>query len=78
MSAKPIARLCDCKGTKKNVYEQKKEYFLLSSCVYSKKLVTLCPHSLYQCATKSAKHGTPEGIKRSLLHGTSLCDMQRE
>ena len=43
MSAKPIARLCDCKGTKKNVYVQKKEYFLLSSCVYSKKLLTLHP-----------------------------------
>ena len=37
------AQVCDCKGTKKNVYVQKKEYFLLSSCVYSKKLVTLCP-----------------------------------
>ena len=43
MSAKPMARICDCKGTKKNVYLQKKEYFLPSSCVYSKKLVTLCP-----------------------------------
>ena len=41
MSAKPMARLCDCKGTKKNVYVQKKEYFLLSSCIYSKKIVTL-------------------------------------
>ena len=43
MSAKPTARLCDCKGTKKNVYVQKKEYFLLSSCIYSKKLLTLHP-----------------------------------
>ena len=43
MSAKPIARLRDCKGTKKNVYVQKKEYFLLSSCIYSKKLLTLHP-----------------------------------
>lgn len=25
MSAKPIARLCDCKGTKKNVYMQKND-----------------------------------------------------
>ena len=43
MSAKPIARICDCKGSKIFLIEQKKEYFLLSSCVYSKKLVTLCP-----------------------------------
>ena len=46
MSAKPIARICDCKGTKKNVYVQKKEYFLLSSCVCSKKIVTLQTISL--------------------------------
>ena len=35
-----------CKGTKKNVYVQKKKYFLLSSCVYSKKIVTLQTISL--------------------------------
>ena len=46
MSAKPIARICDCKGTKKNVYVQKKEYFLLYTCVYSKKIVTLQTISL--------------------------------
>ena len=27
MSAKPIARLCDCKGTEKNVYVQEKFTF---------------------------------------------------
>ena len=46
MSAKPIARLCDCKGTKKNVYVQKKEYFLLYTCIYSKKILTLQAISL--------------------------------
>ena len=39
----PSAQVCDCKGSKIFLIEQKKEYFLLSSCVYSKKLVTLCP-----------------------------------
>ena len=32
-----------CKGSEIFLIVQKKEYFLLSSCVYSKKIVTLCP-----------------------------------
>ena len=47
MSAKPIARICDCKGNTFFAYKQIEKYFLLEiliyTCIYSKKLVTLCP-----------------------------------
>ena len=35
MSAKPMARICDCKGTKKNVYVQEKFTFIAISYIFS-------------------------------------------
>lgn len=37
------AQVCDCKDSEIFLIEQKKEYFFLSSCIYSKKIVTLQP-----------------------------------
>ena len=34
MSAKPIARLCDCKGTEKNVYVQEKFIFFVIGYIF--------------------------------------------
>ena len=34
MSAKPIARLCDCKGTEKNVYVQEKFTFFVIGYIF--------------------------------------------